>query len=54
MTKKIKESIEKAPDGTVTCTTFPRKKVWPVAESEEKPGYAICPACGKYHKEKKY
>ena len=40
--------------GTVLCTKFPpHKKRYEVVESREKPGYAICPACGCYHRVKK-
>lgn len=37
-------------DCTITCTTFKRSKTYEAVESKEKPGYAICPVCGEYHK----
>ena len=37
----------------VTCTKLPHKKRYEVEESKEKPGWAICPACGNYHRVKK-
>lgn len=36
----------------VTCNKFPHKKTYMVEEAKEKPGYAICPACGNYHRVK--
>ena len=44
-------------DGTVLCTKFSRfihKKRYEAHESKEKPNYAICPACGNYHRLKRY
>ena len=39
-------------DHVITCNKG-RKKVWEVAEAKDKPGYAICPSCGCYHRIKK-
>ena len=41
-------------DGTVLCTKFIHKKRYEAHESKEKPNYAICPACGNYHRLKRY
>lgn len=37
----------------VTCNKNHRNKIWPATESKDKPGWAICPACGCYHRIKK-
>lgn len=37
----------------VRCNKIPHKKTYEVNESKEKPGYAVCPACGCYHRVKK-
>lgn len=37
-------------DCTVTCIKIKRPKTYEAAESKEKPGFAICPVCGEYHK----
>lgn len=37
-------------DRYVTCTNLKRPKTYEVTEAKEKPGHAICPVCGEYHK----
>lgn len=47
MKKETKEFL-------VTCnkSAHQHKKSYLVEEAKEKPGYAICPACGNYHRVK--
>jgi hypothetical protein len=48
MKKKTATQMEQL----VTCDKFAHKKSYLVEEAKEKPGYAICPACGDYHRVK--
>ena len=40
-------------DCFVTCTSLKRPKTYEATESKHKPGFAICPACGEYHRKNK-
>lgn len=43
----------KKTENLVTCTKYSHEKTYLVKRSRKKPGYAICPACGEYHRIKK-
>ena len=48
-----RKNIMKKTENLVTCTKYSHEKTYLVKRSRKKPGYAICPACGEYHRIKK-